>query len=206
MYISFSQEEAHEAGMLEIMDKMRTALRPHQVLVARNNIFRNGSALLAELSCSDAAFTIADLFEEAAHISPTTITLKTGASVQVWESSLERIWHDNPSLSCHYVKWRQSCLGGRTWSQAPSTKTNMSAVKVKDREPPGDGKRETLQIGLNGRTKGEAEEALIRIMSALHNQGVQLRYKENHEGGGKDTWHIPPVTPLTQLAKGPFCR
>jgi len=167
MYISFKHGEAHDAGILDIMDEIRTALRPQQVLVARNNIFSDESALLAELSCSEAAFEIADLCEEAAYISPSTITLKTDASDLVWTSSLERVWHNNPSRSCHYVKWRQSHMGGRTWAQAPSTKAHMSAVKANDKKSAADGKGETLQINLKGRIKGEAEEALMGIMATL---------------------------------------
>jgi len=137
LLVSFPIGEAHDVGILAIMQDIRHAFSSRPILVARDCVFADPNALLAELSCSDVAFKICDVCDEIVFVSKSLVTLKTDKAQLSWKALLDHLWHDDLSSSCLFIKWKRSRMGGRTWVQAPPLKPTSRQS----------GRKTTCQVG-----------------------------------------------------------
>ena len=98
-----------------LMRDVRTSL-PAGTMIGNSRLYRDGSAMLAQLASTVAAAQLSDLIEEGIFLSPSSRLMLPVGDQRAWEDCLTDLATSDAEHCIKEVRWRRSRNSGRPWA------------------------------------------------------------------------------------------
>ena len=199
LHLVFPPGAISDMDLTVVLLDLRRKIDSPLTAIAQDNIFRDNSALLADISNADALWGLLDFCTEAAFISEHLVTIKTDISELRWKDKLRDLFHDNPHSCCSALRWRSSRLGGTKWVSGPSCKplldaANRVAARPYAVEPPF-----FASVHLRGNAGYAGIEILRNLLKDPTTVGSSITEVANSADLSEGSWALYSDTPFGEV-------
>ena len=178
-----------------VLSESRRLLDSLDVIAADESIYADAAAPLLELASPEALKEFLPLCQEAMYVKPALVLVRTLASLEVWDSRMDRAYQEDAARAALRLRWRQSYRGGRTIAQPAATGRQLQAARRAVNAPGPTPADHSITISVPSGTAAVPDEILEAVQQLLKNQGLLLQRAADSAPPRPGTWQ--PVKSTT---------